>query len=316
MGGGSSTYHKNYKSSDILKKMQASETEAAKLTYESWVNGFLEQCLGNFNNRDTTAINKRIDSIRKTLANDIEGVISMRFGGSLAKQTHINGLSDIDTLVLINNTELVNDNPAEVLNYFHKILSEKYQNTGIGIHKGDMAVTMTFDDGEIQLLPALRYKYGIKIADGKEWSKIVKPSIFARKLTVLNQSLFGKLVPAIKLVKAIVSNFPENAKLNGYHIEALAAEIFAFDRKDVAQRPTSVKVRDLLFRFFKEAPSKVRKPIKDPTGQTVHIDEYLGPQNNVRRLLVADSLERISRKLGLADGAFLQSTWSELLNIK
>jgi len=316
MGGGSSTYHKNYKSSDILKKMQSSETEAAKQTYESWVNNFLEQCLGNFNNPDTTSINKHIDSIRKTLASDIDGVISMRFGGSLAKQTHINGLSDVDTLVLINNTELVNDSPAQILDYFHKILTEKYQNTGIEIHKGDMAVTMTFDDTEIQLLPALRYKHGIKIADGKDWSKVVKPSIFARKLTVLNQSLFGKLVPAIKLVKAIVSNFPENAKLNGYHVEALASEIFAFDRKDASQRPASVKVRDLLYKFFKEAPAKVRKPIKDQTGQTVHIDEYLGPQNNVRRLLVADSLERISRKLDLADGAFLQSTWSELLNIK
>ena len=314
MGGGSSTYHKSYKSTEIFQKIQASETEAVQQTYESWVNNFLEERLANFNNRDADSIKKRIELIRKTLENDIEGVISTRFGGSLSKQTHINGLSDIDTLVLINNSDLADDSPAQVLEYFSNVLRIKFKDSGVKIHKGDMAVTLTFPDNEIQLLPALRFKSGVKIADGKDWSKIVRPSIFARKLTVLNQALYGKLIPTIKLVKAIVSNFPENARLNGYHVESLATEIFSYDRKDISSRP-SIKVRDLLYKFFREAPAKVRKPIKDQTGQTNYVDEYLGPHGNVKRLLVADSLERISRKLDLADGAFLKSTWSELLSL-
>jgi hypothetical protein len=52
---------------------------------------------------------------------------------------------------------------------------------------GKLALTVKFSDGyEIQVLPALATKTGIRIAaaDGNEWSNVIKPEKFARELTI------------------------------------------------------------------------------------------------------------------------------------
>lgn len=315
MSGGGSSYHKNYETSEILKKIQDAETETSKQEYEIDVSRLLEECLIDFNKRDHEAIKKHISDIKELLGSDIEGVIETRFGGSLSKNTHIDGLSDVDTLVIINKTELADKSPAQVLDYFYGVIMDRYKNSTVEVHKGDLAVTVKFSDTEVQLLPVLRFKTGIKIADGSEWSKLIKPSIFARKLTVLNQSLNGKLIPTIKLIKAIVSKFPDKGKLKGYHIESLAVEIFNYNRKNLADRP-SVRIKDMIIKFFRDAPGKLRSSIKDLTGQTNYVDEYLGGKNSINRLLAADSVERISRKFHLADSAYSKSTWDEILRIQ
>ena len=65
--------------------------------------------------------------------------------------------------------------------------------------------------------------------------------------------------------------------------------------------------------FFQHAPTQVTKPIRDSSGQSVHVDEYLGAENSLERRIVADALGRIGRKIRNADGAISLERWKELL---
>lgn len=54
------------------------------------------------------------------------------------------------------------------------------------------------------------------------------------------------------------------------------------------------------------------KPIRDASGQSVHVDEYLGAANSLPRRIVADTLARIGRRIRNADGAKSVERWREL----
>jgi hypothetical protein len=308
-GSGGSFGYPDINRDDVLKKIKESESETEKQDYESWVSSFLEDLLGQINNRDTEAIQKHLNTILSALNDEIDGNVTTKFGGSISKHTHIDGISDIDALVILNNSELANKSPKEVLEYFFQRLRDRFPNTPI--EKGDTAVTLSFADGDVQLVPAIKFKTAIKIPDGKEWSTSIKPESFAKGLTNLNSNFNGKLIPAIKLIKAIVSGFPDRHQLKGYHIESLALQIFA---KRVSENSGITKVKSLVTEFFKEAPKFVRKQIKDITGQTKYVDEYLGKNDSIQRIMAADTLERTFRQIELSDTGTIKSTWTDLFS--
>jgi hypothetical protein len=309
MSGGSSFRHERISSDDILRKIRDSETDTDKQEFDSWLNSLLDNLLGKVNNRDTEAIQRHIDSILAAINDEIEGTVSTRFGGSISKHTHIDGISDVDALVVLNNSELADKSPKEVLDYFSKRLRYRFRETDI--EKGDTAVTVKFSDVDVQLVPAIRSKTGVKIPDGGEWSTVVKPSLFAKELTKLNTKMSGKLIPAIKLAKGIISGFSENCQMKGYHVESLALQIFG--EKKVTDLASS-KVKEIVIGFFRDAPKLVRKQIKDITGQTLYVDEYLGKKESIRRLMVADTLERTYRQMELAETGRMKNTWTDLLS--
>jgi len=115
----------------------------------------------------------------------------------------------------------------------------------------------------------------------------------------------GKLVPCIKLAKAIIATLPEQRQLTGYHTESLAIQIFkGYDK------PTTPK--DMIRYFFEHAPDHVKEPIRDASGQSVYVDEYLGEKNSLERRIVADALGRIARKILNANGSKSVERWKEL----
>jgi len=311
MGSSRSSFgNDKYSASDYLDKIKQSENQAKIQQYEVEVNEMIDALLSKFNNRNTEAINRHIDAIKNELNKEIEGTVSSLFGGSLSKNTHITGLSDVDTMVILNKSDLKDKNPEQVLTYFFNRLKARFPN--IPMNKGDTAVTVSFKDGDVQLLPAIRYKTGLKIPDGKEWSSIIKPTVFSRSLTILNQRLNGRLIPTIKIIKGIISKVPENMRLSGYHIESLALQIFG---KKLTEYKAGVKNKDLIKDFFKEAPNQVRTPIKDVTKQSKTVDEYLGRKDSIQRLMVADVLDRNYRRIELADSSRLVDMWKDVLNI-
>jgi hypothetical protein len=116
----------------------------------------------------------------------------------------------------------------------------------------------------------------------------------------------GKLVPTIKLAKAIIAGLPEKRRLTGFHTEMLAVKVFqGYDGPKTH--------RAMLRHFFENAPEHVKSPMRDPTGQSRHADEYLGSRGSVERRVVADALGRIARKMKNADGAADVSRWRDLL---
>jgi len=304
-GGGGHSFSGKIDAEQLFRKLRSSESETSAQDFEVKVAGMLGSLLSQYNNRDTEKINEYLSTIKEVISDEIEGTVDLLFGGSVSKHTYIDGLSDIDALVLLNKSELKDKSPQEVKEYFFEKLREELPNNRI--KQGVLAVTVEFGDAEIQLLPAIKTRSGVKIADpeGTKWSHI-RPRKFSDVLTEVNKNQGGKVVPSIKLAKAIISNLPEDRQLTGYHIESLAVEVF----KHYAGPK---KPQEMLTHFFRQAPKYVLEPLSDRTGQSLHVDEYLGEKYSLKRKVVADSLGRVGRRLQSANEAMLAEEWKNIL---
>ena len=147
------------------------------------------------------------------------------------------------------------------------------------VSSGNLAVTVGYSGGtEIQILPAIRTNTGgVRIAEpgSTAWSNVVQPENFARKLTEVNHARNGRVVPVIKLAKAMADCYitRPSRKFSGYHMESLAIDAFMNYRGP--QDPKS-----MLNHLLCHSMTAVKRPIADSTGQSRYVDEYLGPTNS------------------------------------
>jgi hypothetical protein len=263
----------------------------------------LGELLGDANRSDTRAIGAAIDEIKNALGTDIEGSVDPILGGSLRKRTYVDGISDIDTLLILRDPKLKSLSPQEVLTYFERKVGEGL--TDWEASRGTLAITLRKEGMEIQVLPAVRErgKTHIPSARGDHWSDI-NPEGFFRKLTETNQKLGGKVVPVIKLAKIINSQQPEGLQLTGYHVESLAIESFK-------AYSGLLNPKAMLEHFFDTSRALVLSPIRDKTGQSVHVDAYLGAANSKNRKEVSAALDRIHRRMKNADVLHSEDQWLE-----
>lgn len=306
MGGSGGSFSSYLNPSESANKIRKAEQDSLDKSFDSDVNSNLNDILSDINDRPVEEINKRLVTIQKAIESNVEGFIDLVFGGSVNKHTYVNGLSDIDSLAILNNNELSGKTPREVLTYFMERLQQRLPKTNITL--GNLSVSIKYSDGiEIQLLPAVSTATGYKIAasDGSDnWSNVVKPKKFAEKLTSVNKENGNKVVPVIKLAKAIISSLPEQRKLSGYHTESLAIEVFK-------NYSGPIQTKAMLKHFFSEASKKVMSPISDSTGQSLHVDDYLGSRNSNRRRMVSDSLSHINRRMNNADAKRDSESWAK-----
>lgn len=291
---------------DIAKQLREAEARSGDQQFEAKVSGVIDSLLSKYNNRDIEAIQRHLDTIVSALEKDIEDSLSIRFGGSVAKHTYVDGISDIDALVLLDKSDLRDKSPSDVKKYFFERLIARFPRTDI--KEGRLAVTLKFSDYEIQLLPAIRHEGGFKIADsaGTRWSSI-KPIEFTDALTRTNQNNGGKVVPTIKLAKSIMKDLPESQQLSGYHVEAIAVQAF-----QVYEGPKRTK--QMLKHFFEAASGLVLRSVRDSTGQSTHVDDYLGSNGSQQRNKISKALDRICRKMKNADGAHSLEQWKSVLD--
>ena len=285
---------------EARRRLQESQNDSA-------VNSLLQQELTSINDRDVELINGYLDSIQEALVERGHQVENLRFGGSVAKHTYVDGLSDVDALVILEDESLEGLSPEDVRRDFAESLRRSLPRGNIReIREGAMAVTIEYLDGtEIQVLPSVRTPNGIAVSsrDGSSWSPI-QPQAFAQALTKVNQDQGGRVVPAIKLSKAIVANKLGDGEISGYHMEALAIEAFG-----AYSGPRTPKA--MLTHLVQHASQRVLNPIRDVTGQSRYVDENLGEANSVSR-------QNLSRRLvGLA--ATMATTrslddWRDLLD--
>jgi hypothetical protein len=305
MGGSGGYFGGGRAPEELFKKVRESEDKTRDEQFETAVASDIASLLTAYNQRSEN-VKTHLESIRQALEKEIDGTIDILFGGSISKHTFVDGLSDVDALVILNKSELKDGSPEEVKNYFLDRLSERLPKETL-IEKGTLAVTVKYSDIDVQLLPAIRYRDGFRIADssGKNWS-FIKPKEFAEQLTNINQKTNGNLIPTIKLAKSIIASQAENRRLTSYHTENLAVSIF----KDY-KGPYGPK--DMLTHYFNTAPKLVGNPIVDATGQSTHVDDYLGVAGSLNRKLVADSLSRIGRRMLNADRSHSDRQWQEIL---
>jgi len=293
MGGSGRSYFPVSKP-DLEKLVQDSKQEEDRKRLESDVNAFLREVLSSFE-RDTNKINENLDKIGEILSNEAD-MEKFLFGGSVAKHTYVDGLSDVDALVILKKEDMSGKTPQEVLSLFYRSLKDRLTYDAVEkVEKGNMAVTITYRDStEIQLLPAILVGSNIRIsnAQANDW-KETNPREFQRMLTTANDRLNCALVPTIKLAKSIISSLPEQKRLTGYHVESLAIEATKGYRG-------SKTVQALTRQFFNKASELVKYPIRDVTSQSRIVDSYLGNANSQKRSIAADALSGISRRLNAA----------------
>ena len=304
-GSGGGFFSGRAKPEELARRTRETEENATAAVFETKVGEYLGSELAEYNDRDVETIQSVFQEVKMDLEAEFEGTVDLLYGGSISKHTYVDGLSDVDALVLMDRTELSGQLPGALQRVLAKRLRAKYGLDAVTV--GTLAVTVTHEDKSIQLLPALRDGDKFKIArqDGKGWSS-VDPGGFAKALTKANKAMDGKVVPCIKLAKAIIATLPQQRQLTGYHTESLAIQIF----KDYnGLRTPKAMVRH----FFESAPEHVKQPIRDSSGQSFHVDEYLGEANSLQRRIVADSLGRVARRIRNADGARSLDGWKELI---
>lgn len=274
--------------------------------YEAEANAYLQNLLSSYNTRDVEAIQKHLGVLEAAITRDIDGETSILFGGSVRKHTYVDGLSDVDVLMVVNGSSLAACSPEDVLAYFAERIKTRLPNTEV--NPGALAITVKYTDGtELQVLPALRTQAGVRIAslDGSGWSNVVRPQEFAKRLTEVNQVCGRKVVPVIKLFKGLQSALPATSQVKGYHAESLAIEAF----KNYTGRQT---YKDMLQHFVRVSVHRVLSPIRDTTGQSLHVDDYLGPTSAPDRIRVSKSLDRLANRLMTADS---RASLADLKNV-
>lgn len=282
-GGGFSGYHSIGTSSQL--STSASGAQASQ--HEIEMNEFLEDLLKDYNNRDVEAIRTHLNEIEKVLGREIEGLDRILFGGSISKNTFIEGTSDVDALVILDKAKYKDAAPKELQAAFAKMLQQRFPNTEIKC--GTLAVTIKFSDYEIQLLPAMKNNGKLQIAsnDGSCWSSSINSAKFTERLTATNKMNGNKVVPVIKLAKSLFSNLPAKYQLSGYHVEALAVDAFS----TYNGRYT---LYDMTKHMLNYSIKRVLSPMSDVTGQSGIIDDQFGSARSITRQYLSRHIQDIA----------------------
>jgi hypothetical protein len=306
-GSGGGGYFRNESPESVKVSLRREEQATANQTFEAEVSAQIGDLLSEYNDRDEDAVRRLLDKVKQSLAAKLEDIsITPVFGGSVRKHTYVNGISDVDALLVLKGDGLFDVPPSDVLDDFEAELRRRFKDANL--LRDRMSVTLEDDDLNLQLLPAVRKGKNLLIpsASGEEWSKI-KPEAFFRKLTEINDQCGRKVVPTIKIVKGINDTFSEGQKLSGYHIESLAIEAF----RDYTG-PQNTKA--MIEHFFDFAKDGVLSPIRDSTGQSVHVDGYAGSKKSDCRKLMAQNLDRVARRIKNANATHSKDKWIRILN--
>lgn len=289
MGGSGGSYD----FSSIRSEMSSDEDKLDRAEFEAEVANLIGSVLVNANDRDVVTIQRHLDSIKTALDRDVEGFVDLLFGGSVSKRTYVAGLSDVDTLVVINNSSLADAKPTQVVDYVMSRLRERLP--GTLVDADGFAITVHYSDGIVQLIPVRREgpDYHLPSQDCQDWSR-VRPQAFTDRLTEVNRVQNGRVVPTVKLAKVVLAELPDSRRPTGYHLEALAVEAFSEYRGSTAPK-------EMLTHFLNQAAMRVLNPIVDPTGQSRHVDDALGLPRSLERQILSDTLGRICRRLQNAD---------------
>jgi hypothetical protein len=293
----------------LVKQVRETEDETAVKEFETELSGIITDLLASANSRDVGKVQDRLDDVKDALEGPLEGSIDTLFGGSVAKRTYVDGLSDVDSLLILDDSSLEGSVPSEALKKVAKIIQADLGGSAT-VTTGKLAVTVKYQDGmELQLLPAFKTQHGLKVPSWRhdDWSHI-SPQKFQAALTARNEECGGKLVPTIKLAKAIIATLPETQRLTGYHVESLAIEAF----RDYSGPKTTAAMLPM---FFDKARALVTRPIRDSTGQSVHVDEYLGAAGSAEREAASHILSRIAKRMRNASAHKSQDQWQAIFGL-
>ena len=117
---------------------------------------------------------------------------------------------------------------------------------------------------------------------------MIHPERFAQKLTQVNQENRGQVIPAVKLTKSLAHHVirSDRDKITGYHIESLAVEAFRNYRG-------ATDLKSMVRHLADYSATAVHQPIRDSTGQSRYVDDYMGGQGSAARQSAAANFRRM-----------------------
>ena len=93
-------------------------------------NKYCEDLLARYNRRNTKSLTRRLESLCGFLREkgDVEQTM---FGGSVQKGTYVTGLSDVDVLLIVNESSLVNQSPSDFIEYVKDTIQRRLRNNSV-----------------------------------------------------------------------------------------------------------------------------------------------------------------------------------------
>ena len=131
-GGGGTFYSRT--PDEARRQVRDAEDRTTVAAFESTLSKTLGDLLGNYNSRDHNLVEGRLVDLKDALGSEIEGTLDQLFGGSVAR-SYVDGLSDIDSLVFVNDTSLEGKKPQTVLAKMEKILKKELGNRSRGFSR-------------------------------------------------------------------------------------------------------------------------------------------------------------------------------------
>lgn len=228
-------------------------------------------------------VSSRQQNVREAIEKQFK-VLDSFLTGSYRRKTLIAPLSeaDVDIFIVLDPEYYKDAGQAYLLDKMRTVLKLTYPKTP-EISRNGQAVTITFSDFRVDVVPAFFNKIGgylIPNSISQEWIA-TDPKKHVEIWSDQNKNHNEDLVPLIKMIKGW--NKKNGQLLRSFHLEALIINIF--NGVTISDFPSGVRY------FFDKARGQVKSPIIDPAGYGGHIGSYLNTQTKmddvVRRLETA-----------------------------
>ena len=82
-------------------------------------NEYCENLLARYTRRNQQAVTRHLENLCNIIRNEGH-VVQTMYGGSVQRGTYVTGLSDVDVLLIVNQSSLVNQSPAKVIQQVRK----------------------------------------------------------------------------------------------------------------------------------------------------------------------------------------------------
>lgn len=203
-------------------------------------------------------VSNRQGNVRDAVADGFE-IHESFLAGSYARSTMISPLkeSDVDIFVLLDAKYYNQYTPASLLDRLRTILKRTYPTTP-RISRNGQAVTITFTDFKVDVVPAFYMKGGgylIPDSIDGEWIATA-PTFHHSNLTDSNKWHNGDLIPVIKMMKGW--NRCINDSFYGFYLELLTKKVLT--NITISDYPSAVRY------VLDKGREAVKYKIADPAG--------------------------------------------------
>jgi hypothetical protein len=183
-------------------------------------------------NLQADTVSTRQQNVRDVVERELT-VLDSFLVGSYGRDTMIGPLADadIDIFVVLSSDYYKEYTPSTLLDRLRAVLLKTYTRTP-KINRNGQAVTITFEDFRVDVVPAFRRQGGgylIPDSPNKAWIA-TNPPKHDEVLTQSNRSHHGDLVPLVKMVKGW--NKTIDGAFRGFYLELLVVDVLRNVRID------------------------------------------------------------------------------------